>query len=661
MPPESNISSKTIIVIHTLIWPLFLGFLFMVTAHAAPITPKAEGDYKILRHGDIIREDLTELPLTEAIKRYKRGAAQRAVTAADNTGLVYGPVWLRLPLANPSTQPLRYRFDTRLSIANVQTAYLMENDKPMRIWHDDWIRQDYTSRYPNQRLVASAPFELAPETITDIWIFYPFGFYLDEELWLIEEGAFLDRRDRDNGFSVFIFGLRLALVAGIFAFAVILRFRTAYYYGFFSLALLAFFAQAYGYSYAYLFKDYGIDSIFRLLAGSIGLTFFTLMTRSFLNTQNLYPTLNRALFASMGLAVVLAIIAVLDGPHLLGQMLISAGAILITLTNLFAICWGVYKGHSGASLFLIATLFLLANMMVGILVLPPFQVISSHMGLDINHIGFAIDTILFAGALIIRAMAMKAELATAHEAKIAALSQQNLLADKLSTVSAKHDHAMALAEARRKELAETTHDLKQPLLSLKLSLKNRKGVEAVSEGISYMQNLVDRTLERAKADSIENSHHTSRPPARTDKNIVKIKTILDNVVTMFADEAKAKNIQLKAMHTSKTTSCEAAILMRLLINLVSNAIKHTKTGRIIIGARRQGAHMAIQVFDTGPGIAPAQLEEIFLPYKSGHNSKGEGLGLNIVRKLAETSGLKISVHSKLDKGSMFEISGIERA
>ncbi len=659
VPLETSISAKAIIVINTLIWTVLSGLFFISAAQAQPFTPNPSGEYQILRHGDIIREDLTELPLAEAIGRYKRGEAQKAANAADDTDLVYGPVWLRLLLSNPSTQPARYRLDTRLSTANVQTAYVIDNDKPVRIWHDDWLRENYTTRYPKQRLVASAPFTLAPKTNTELWIFYPFGFYLNEEIWLIEEGEFLDRRDRDNGFSIFIFGLRVALIAGIFAFAVVLRFRTAYYYGFFSIALLAFFAQGYGYTYAHLFKDYNIDSIFRLLAGSIGLTFFTLMTRSFLNTQKLYPGINRALFASMGLAVMLAVIALLDGPHLLGQMLISAGAILITLTNLFAICWGVYRGHSGASLFLIATVFLLANMLVGILVFPPFNLISSHMGLDINHLGFALDTLLFAGALIVRAMAMKDELTTAHEANIAALSQQSLLADKLSTVSAKHDHAVALAEARRRELAETTHDLKQPLLSLKLSLKNRKDVEAVSQGISYLQGVVDRTLEDTKPDNIEPIHHSLSQPAGDGANIVKIQTLLDNIVTMFADEAKAKNISLKAIPTSKSTTCEPVLLMRLLINLVANAVKHTQSGRIIIGARHRGCHIAIQIFDTGPGIEAMQLEEIFKPYKSGHTSKGEGLGLSIVKQLAEANGLTISVCSQIGKGSVFEISGIE--
>ena len=658
MPFLLRISINPCLVIIAL---LVMAWGLVVPARGAPptLTPPPDGLSEILHYGEIVRRDNTPLPLTRAIEIARLGNAIPVEIAVDKSGLVYGPVWIHLIINNPNQTPVRYRFDRRLATANVQTAYVIEADEPQLIWHDDWLHEGFTTRFPKTRRVASAPITIAPKSAVDIWIFYPFGFYQDEDTSLLEENVFQARRLQDTSFTVFIFGLRIALVVGIFAFAFILRFKTALYYGLFSLALLGFFAQAYGYSYAYLFHAYHYDALFRLISGSVGLVFFTQMTRSFLSARTLYPLIDKTLFASIGLAIVLAIIALVDGPQMLGQMLISIGALLIGLANLFAILWGLYKGHAGAWLFFIATVFLLANMMIGTLALPPFKLLSDYQALNLNHLGFAIDTILFASALIIRALAMGTELTHARDAKIAALSQQSKLAKALDHVSAKHQRALALAETRRKELAATSHDLKQPLLSLKMSLQDNKDHATLSKGISYLQTILDRTLEDTKIATLDLAHEDI--DQQQEAQSVALDIILKNTATMFGDEAKTKNIQLQVAPTSRYAACEPVILMRLLINLVANAVKHTGQGRVLIGVRPQGEYLAIQIYDTGPGIKPQLMADIFKAYKRGNRSSGEGLGLSIVKEIAEKNGLTLRIRSTPNRGTLFEIGHIKPA
>jgi len=102
------------------------------------------------------------------------------------------------------------------------------------------------------------------------------------------------------------------------------------------------------------------------------------------------------------------------------------------------------------------------------------------------------------------------------------------------------------------------------------------------------------------------------------------------------------------------------LLARILRNLLSNAIRYTTTGRVVLGCRRHRQRLSIEVWDTGIGIAENKLEEIFQEFKRGdvqrpNQDRGLGLGLAIVEKIAGILGHKVSVRSWPGKGSMFSI------
>jgi two-component system CheB/CheR fusion protein len=102
------------------------------------------------------------------------------------------------------------------------------------------------------------------------------------------------------------------------------------------------------------------------------------------------------------------------------------------------------------------------------------------------------------------------------------------------------------------------------------------------------------------------------------------------------------------------------LLLTLLRNLVSNAVKYTPHGGVLVGIRQRGGRALIQVWDTGIGIAPAQLDSIFEEYFQVDNpqrdrTKGVGLGLTIVKRLSKLLGIELRVRSRLGKGSVFEL------
>lgn len=658
MPKLLSITVKMICVS---LWLVAFTLFCPTLSTAAEFEPSGDSVFRPLKYADVVREDLTPLSLDEARARYGNGEFRPVTQLQGPDGLVYGPAWAVLAIKNAGIETKHWRLDSRAAFGNVQTTHTVNGQGiTERVWHNAWTTETFADRYPRSRIAASDIIEVKPDEVTEVWISFPQGFYVHEELWLTENTEFLKNREHDVGFSSFVFGLRFALVVAIFAFGAILGFRAAIYYGVFATALLVLFLKSYGYSYAYWFGVEWIDNLLYFFSGTIALIFFTLMTRAFLNAPVLHPNLNRLLIGSMIFASFMGAAYLIDAPHVRARFFLSLGAMAVAGANLIAIAWGVRKGHSGAILFFIASLILFANMVVGTLAYEPFNLITQKAAEDINHAGFAFDMVLFAGAMVARALSLRNERDTATEAKLTALSEKAEIADQLSTVSDAHKRAVVLAEARRRELASTSHDLKQPLLSLQMSLKNRKDIAAVSEGITYLQNVVDKSLADTKPDEyasgVSQGDHSSFKMTDT----FALDTVLKNVVTMLEDEASDKNIHLQAEPTSLVVRCEPVLLMRIVINLIANAVKHTPKGRVLIGARRRGTKIAVQIYDTGSGIAAEQLGEIFKPYKLGVDSKGEGLGLSVVRDLADAAGLRLAVKSTQGSGSMFEISGIER-
>src|SRR6185436_16739907 len=126
----------------------------------------------------------------------------------------------------------------------------------------------------------------------------------------------------------------------------------------------------------------------------------------------------------------------------------------------------------------------------------------------------------------------------------------------------------------------------------------------------------------------------------------------------FAPEAAAKNLALSVFASRAVVKTDAALLERVLRNLVSNAIKYTGAGRVLVGCRRRGGRLLIAVWDTGVGIAADHLDQVFEEYfqvdgRPRDRSQGLGLGLSIVRRLARLLGSEIEVSSVPGVGSRF--------
>lgn len=125
----------------------------------------------------------------------------------------------------------------------------------------------------------------------------------------------------------------------------------------------------------------------------------------------------------------------------------------------------------------------------------------------------------------------------------------------------------------------------------------------------------------------------------------------------FGILAESRGLRLSAVDTRCVVRSDEALLRRILQNFLSNAIRYTRQGRIVIGCRRQGQQLRIEVHDQGPGIPESLQHEIFEEFRrldEGHgDDRGAGLGLAIVERLGRLLGHEIGLRSQLGRGSVF--------
>lgn len=224
------------------------------------------------------------------------------------------------------------------------------------------------------------------------------------------------------------------------------------------------------------------------------------------------------------------------------------------------------------------------------------------------------------------------------------------------------DAAMAANLSKDKYLAAASHDLLQPLNAARLlvaTLRERRLPSAE-------QQLVERThlaLEGAEdllTDLLEISK-LDQSAIRPDVEAYRVQDLLAPLVSEFEGVAQSAGLQLRAripQHLAVRT--DFRLLTRILRNFLSNACRYTERGRVLLGCRRQGDTVRLEVWDSGRGIPADQLRAIFLEFNQldrgrAAERKGVGLGLAIVDRIAGILGCPVEVRSKPGRGSVFAI------
>jgi len=212
-----------------------------------------------------------------------------------------------------------------------------------------------------------------------------------------------------------------------------------------------------------------------------------------------------------------------------------------------------------------------------------------------------------------------------------------------------YSRARDLANLRQNQLASASHDLRQPLASLRLTMETIAGPDKpeirkrLRDAFDYMEGLTTSYLADSKPEfgssppEIPGIQETNVPVAQDSREKAEpyeIGLILRTLFEMFHEEAISKGLRLRKVDCSCLTDIPPMAVMRIVSNLVSNAIKYTESGAVLFGCRRVSGNTRIEVHDTGPGLSQEMLANLLRPYQKGDASTGEGLGLAICSELA---------------------------
>lgn len=245
--------------------------------------------------------------------------------------------------------------------------------------------------------------------------------------------------------------------------------------------------------------------------------------------------------------------------------------------------------------------------------------------------------------------------------------QLNQMADQLreaqSTLERRVEERTRELEAanrvKAKFLAAAGHDLRQPvhalgllISSLRLSLERddlRELAEQADRAIDTLRELLDNLLDMSRLEA------GIVKPSLQD---FPLNRILEQAEFAYAPEAAARGLDLRVVRSGAWVRSDPVMMGRILRNLVANAVRNTEKGRVLLGARRGTNSLSVEVWDTGIGIAPQHIETVFQEFvrlEGRPDSLGLGLGLAIVRGLAEQLGHRLDVHSQPGRGSVFRI------
>ncbi|KTC24884.1 ATPase [Pseudomonas putida] len=213
--------------------------------------------------------------------------------------------------------------------------------------------------------------------------------------------------------------------------------------------------------------------------------------------------------------------------------------------------------------------------------------------------------------------------------------------------------------SKTKFLAAVSHDLLQPLNAARLftsALQEQNCaspalVRNVSNSLDDVESLLGTLVDISKLDA---------GVIKADVATFAVSDLLDNLAAEYAHAAASEGLRMSYVRSSLRVRSDIQLLARILRNLLSNAIRYTPQGRLMLGCRRRGQRVFIEVWDTGIGIAPDKCAEVFQEFKRGDlqrpdQDRGLGLGLAIVDKIAGILGHRVHLRSTPGKGSVFSI------
>jgi len=244
------------------------------------------------------------------------------------------------------------------------------------------------------------------------------------------------------------------------------------------------------------------------------------------------------------------------------------------------------------------------------------------------------------------------------EQRVAARTRE--LSQANAALAAAKSAAERANRSKTQFLAAAGHDLLQPLHAARLfnsallttpEAQRESAIAQLDNALRSAEDLLGALLDTSRLDA-----GVLEPNVR----VFGVERILSNLADEFGVVAAERGIAFRWVPSRALVRSDLQLLRRIVQNFLSNAVRYTRHGGVLLGCRRQGQDLRIEVWDTGPGIRDEQLEHIFEEFRRFDDqvqspSRGLGLGLSISNRMAEMLGHRITVRSEPDRGTVFGI------
>lgn len=565
---------------------------------------------------------------------------------------------------NDGSDTQAWRLSTELLTPSKFQFYQVKGGKRELILESRYRHRPHKTRASQGRILFSTPIIFDPgERIELIAVFERDP---DSEVFpvkLIPEYAFVSEQRYLALLHGTYLGFVVAFLVFFVTFSVLLKSRPASAYAVYFLGLSALAFHSYGYT-EQLFLG-GTSALyfpmFRLLQSFIMLSYLAFAI-SFLRAKDRYPRLYKITLCYVAVTGVLVTIE--------AAFYFEFFSLIVNTMALGFLGLGCITAFIAVRDKLNGAIFLAAGFVV-LLINGVFNYIASNRAFAAHNNTVdavtlflqVLDAAIFACAIVSQTRGLSIERDVALEGKLAATQEKLTISEQLRDAKDARDKATQLAERHRTNLAMTSHDLRQPLASLKLALQDADSVPSEAQdklrtGLEYLDSVLGEVLVETKPGG-QLPDNFSEDNFSETLETVPLEIVLDNLQRMFSAEASEKSLALKIDHTDLVVDAHVASLIRVLSNLVSNAIKYTHEGSVSVTTARDGAFGSVTVADTGPGMEADTLQRVMSPYeRNSFDATGAGLGLSIVILKAKAQGWTFEATSLPGSGSRFQIGNI---
>ncbi|MAK61522.1 MAG: hypothetical protein CMK09_11120 [Ponticaulis sp.] len=326
---------------------------------------------------------------------------------------------------------------------------------------------------------------------------------------------------------------------------------------------------------------------------------------------------------------------------------------LAFLTHLTTGILSVRKKKPGATAFLLASIVPLVYAMNALLFgfsfeipSPPIFELSEFRNLIL------LQLVVIAFAIVQRYARIRSERDRALQTELDITQEKLELSEELRESREKYDHIKRQSEQQREQLSAVSHDILQPLQSLRsglksLNLKDEDAIQNMHDAFDYLESLARSSM-----------HSPQGEPARSSPSgfeAFALRAVTDVAYAMFKDDAGASGVRLRYEPCELMVHSEPVTLMRILNNALANALKHAKASQIDLRSERSDQSIALIISDDGQGMSEAQLTRAQEKHSRGEASDGQGLGLNLMAEECERLGLGFEIESQPGKGTVITI------